>query len=461
MVRESRNHKSEPFMPVREELAVDTLGPAKINSPLLGYGSTVSVEKVSWDSFTDDHSRVMVDIGIEAWQAISQGRAPDSFEQAGARRQIYFDPSKVRAAILTAGGLCPGLNDVIRSLVMTLHYRYGVLNILGVKYGYQGLNPEFGHQLVPLTAKSVAHIHEFGGTILGSSRGGQSPEEMVDSLERLNVNILFCIGGDGTLKGAHAIAREIKARGLKIGVVGIPKTIDNDIGLVSRSFGFETAVAAASEVIRSAHTEAIGAPHGVGLVKLMGRDSGFIAATAALSQSECNYVLIPEIDFDLEGPGGMLNHLEKRLTTRSHAVIVVAEGAGQKFFKNSDESHDASGNVLHKDIGSYLAEAIKARFKAKKLELNLKYIDPSYIIRSAPANASDRVYCSYLGQKAAHAAMAGKTDLLIGLWNDHFVHVPIALATQKRKKVDPAGVLWNSVLESTGQPNMANNNRIV
>jgi len=456
MVKETKQ-KPSPDIPVREELAVTSLGPAKIDSPLLGYDASGSIEPVSWDSFTDDHRRILVDINSDTWPALSHGRIPDSFEEAGARHKVYFDHSKVRAAIITAGGLCPGLNDVIRSLVMTLHFRYGVHNILGVKYGYQGLNPDFGHELVPLDSEKVAHIHEFGGTILGSSRGGQSPEEMVDSLERLNINILFCIGGDGTLKGAHSIALEAGRRNLKIAVVGIPKTIDNDISLVSRSFGFETAVSIASDVIRSAHIEAQGAPHGVGLVKLMGRDSGFIAATASLAQSEANYVLIPEIDFDIEGPGGLINHLEKRLTSRGHAVIVVAEGAGQKFFKDADKNLDASGNILHKDIGSFLAAAINAHFKAKKLELNLKYIDPSYIIRSAPANASDRVYCSYLGQKAAHAAMAGKTDLLIGLCNDHFVHVPIALATSKRKKVDPIGVLWNSVLESTGQPVMINN----
>ena len=456
MNKETKTHKPAAGIPVRKELAVTSLGPAKIDSPLLGYDVSGAVEPVPWDSFTEENRRILVDIDSDAWYAMSHGRIPDSFEEAGARRKVYFDHSKVRAAIITAGGLCPGLNDVIRALVMTLHFRYGVNNILGVKYGYQGLSPDFGHELVPLDSEKVAHIHEFGGTILGSSRGGQSPEEMVDSLERLNVNILFCIGGDGTLKGAHSIALEAARRNLKIAVVGIPKTIDNDISQVSRSFGFETAVSIASDVIRSAHTEAQGGPHGVGLVKLMGRDSGFIAATAALAQSEANYVLIPEIDFDLEGPGGLLNHLEKRLTSRGHAVIVVAEGAGQKFFEGGDRKLDASGNILHKDIGSFLAAAINDHFKAKKLELNLKYIDPSYIIRSAPANASDRVYCGYLGQKAAHAAMAGKTDLLIGLCNDHFVHVPIAIATSKRKKVDPKGVLWNSVLESTGQPVLVN-----
>ena len=444
-------------------LTIDNLGAAKINSPLLGYSAGGPTEALPWDSFTDDDNRILVDVSTKSLATLIKDcdEPAASFEEAGARRNIYFDPSKVRAAMLTAGGLCPGLNDVIRALVMTLHYRYGVKNILGIKYGYQGLMPEYGHELVPLDAPSVSNIHEFGGTILGSSRGGMASEEMVDSLERLNINILFCIGGDGTLKGAHAVAQEAIRRGLKLAVVGVPKTIDNDISMVARSFGFETAVAVASDVIRSAHTEAIGAPHGVGLVKLMGRDSGFIAATAALSQSDANYVLIPEIDFDLEGPGGLLAHLEKRLDSRGHAVIVVAEGAGQKFFQNEGQNTDASGNVLHKDIGVYLAEAIKRHFKEQKKELNLKYIDPSYIIRSAPANASDRVYCSFLGQKAAHAAMAGKTDLLIGQWNDHFVHVPIALTIKERKKIDPNGVLWNSVLEGTGQPNFANNRRII
>ena len=445
---------------------IDCLGPAKIHSPLLGFATNGPTEAVAWDSFTDDDSRVLVNVGTKALKMARECATgeyePVSFEEAGARRNIYFDHSKVRAAILTAGGLCPGLNDVIRSVVMALYYRYGVRNIYGIRYGYQGLIPEYGHEIIPLDARRVSNIHEFGGTILGSSRGTAPPEELVDSLERMNVNILFCIGGDGTLKGAHAISQEAKKRDLKLAVVGIPKTIDNDIGLVSRSFGFETAVAMAATVIGNAHTEATGAPFGVGLVKLMGRDSGFIAATAALAQNNANYVLIPEVDFDLDGAGGLLDHLEKRLKSRGHAVIVVAEGAGQKFFKESDQKKDASGNVLHKDIGAFMAESIKKYFKSKSKELNLKYIDPSYIIRSSPANASDQVYCSFLGQKAVHAAMAGKTDLLIGMWNDHFVHVPIALATQERKKVSPTGVLWNSVLEDTGQPtNLCSMNRIL
>ncbi|MDR1308326.1 MAG: ATP-dependent 6-phosphofructokinase [Deltaproteobacteria bacterium] len=446
--------KSPADAPVLE---IANLGPTKIDSPLLGFPITgrENEETISWDAFTDDSHRIIMDATLDTLQRFREdGQMPPSFEQAGARRKIYFDPSKVRAGILTAGGLCPGLNDVIRSLVLTLYYRYRVQNILGIKYGFQGLIPAFGRELIRLTPHEVAEIHQFGGTILGSSRGNQSVEELVDSLERLNMNILFCIGGDGTLRGAHAIAEEIRARSLKISVIGIPKTIDNDISLVSRSFGFETAVAVATEVIRSAHTEALGAPWGVGLVKLMGRDSGFIASTAALARGDANFVLIPEVDFDIEGPGALLLRLHDRLKSRGHAVIVVAEGAGQKFFEGDSVSKDASGNVLHKDIGTYLADTIKRHFKKIGQELNLKYIDPSYIIRSAPANSSDQVFCSFLGQKAVHAAMAGKTDLLIGQWNDHFVHVPIAMAVNKRKKVDPSGELWNSVLERTGQPDL-------
>ncbi|MDR1050225.1 MAG: ATP-dependent 6-phosphofructokinase [Deltaproteobacteria bacterium] len=438
-------------------LEISSLGVPKIDSPLLGFpvhGREVK-ESISLDAFTDDDHRILMDSTLETFEKFrSDGAMPPSFEPAGARRKIYFDPSKVRVGILTAGGLCPGLNDVIRSLVMTLYYRYRVETILGIKYGYQGLIPAFGHELIHLTPGEVAEIHQFGGTILGSSRGDQSVEELADSIERLNMNILFCIGGDGTLRGAHAIAQEVKNRGLKISVVGVPKTIDNDISLVSRSFGFETAVAVATEVIRSAHTEALGAPWGVGLVKLMGRDSGFIAATAALARGDANFVLIPEVDFDIEGPGALLAKLHDRLKSRGHAVVVVAEGAGQKFFGKDAVNKDASGNILHKDIGMLLADTIKNHFKKLGAELNLKYIDPSYIIRSAPANSSDQVFCSFLGQKAAHAAMAGKTDLLIGTWNDHFVHVPIAMSVLERKKVDPMGELWNSVLERTGQPDL-------
>ena len=432
---------------------VEALGEAKIDSPLTIHHGRGGREPECSGVFVEDTCRVLIDVDLEALRTCRIKKIdPPTFEMAGPRRKIYFDPRKVKAGILTAGGLCPGLNDVVRSLVLTMHYLYGVRNIFGIRHGYMGLIPRFNLDMMELNPETVANIHEFGGTVLSSSRGLYNIEEIVDSLERLNIRVLFTIGGDGTLRGASMVADEIKRRKLKIAVVGVPKTIDNDINLVSRSFGFDTAVMTAAEVIRAAHTEALGAPNGIGVVKLMGRESGFIAATASLAQGEANFVLIPEADFDFDGEGGLLLELEDRLKRRNHAVIVVAEGAGQKYFQGDDRGQDPSGNVRLGDIGPYLCDRIKAWFKKRDIPINLKYMDPSYLIRSQPANASDRVYCNFLGQKAVHAAMAGKTDILIGQWNNIYVHVPIKAAVATRKKVGLGGVLWRSVLETTGQP---------
>jgi 6-phosphofructokinase 1 len=357
---------------------------------------------------------------------------------------------------VTCGGLCPGLNDIIRSIVLELHYGYGVRCIYGVRYGLQGFVPKFGHNVIDLTLEEVTHIHERGGSVLGSSRGPQDVADIVDCLERMNVSILFMIGGDGTLMAATHIADAIQERHLKISVVGVPKTIDNDIYLVSRSFGFETAVDVATRAITSAHNEAAGYPNGIGLLKLMGRHSGFIAATAALAQQDVNFVLIPEVDFDLEGPSGLLSALEKRLADRGHAVIVAAEGAGQKFFDDQKTERDASGNIKLKDIGLYLKEAIVSYFNAQNTDITIKYIDPSYMIRSLPANANDRVFCNFLGRNAVHAGLAGKTNLLIGHWNNFFVHVPMQTVAGKRKQINPQGTLWRSALEATGQGSLKN-----
>jgi len=408
-------------------------------------------------SFVSDDDRVVIEISDrQIARMVADGQKLPCFELAGPRRRIYFDPSKLKCALVSCGGLCPGLNDIIRSIVLELHYGYGVRNIFGIRYGLQGLIPRYGHDLIDLTPDSVVNIHDRGGTVLGSSRGPQDIDEIIDSLERMNIGLLFMIGGDGTLTAAGRIAETILDRGLKMGVVGVPKTIDNDIYMVSRSFGFDTAVDVATKAIISASNEAEGYPNGVGLIKLMGRHAGFIAATAVLAQQDVNFVLIPEVDFDLEGPRGLLAALEKRLAERKHAVIVVAEGAGQRFFEGKVNERDASGNIKLKDIGLYLKEAILAHFAAKDIEISIKYIDPSYMIRSLPANANDRVFCNFLGRNAVHAGMAGKTSMLIGHWNNQFVHVPMKLLAGKRKNVDPQGSLWRSALEATGQGSLKN-----
>lgn len=415
------------------------LGEARIDSPLTGGPFVENNERVLYDATADVVAKEII-----------EGREPVSFLRAGPRRKVFFDCSKLKCAIVTCGGLCPGLNNVIRSLVLTLYHSYGVTNILGIRYGLQGFIPRFGHPIVDLSPEEVSEIHELGGTILSSSRGPQNIDEIVDALERMNVGILFMIGGDGTFRAAAKISEEIRNRGAKIAVVGIPKTIDNDILLCSRSFGFQTAVSKAAEVIGSAHVEANGAPNGVGLVKLMGRNSGFIAASAALGNSYANFVLIPESDFDIEGPHGLLAVLEERLQRRKHAVIVVAEGAGQKYCDASGA--DESGNPRLGDIGVILKDRINDHFRSLGWEINLKYIDPSYYIRSVPATPDDSVFCGFLAQNAVHAAMAGMTNIMVGLWNTEFVYVPIRLVITGRKRVSLDGRLWRGVLGSTGQP---------
>ncbi len=434
-------------IPENIQTEIEVLGTARIENPL----------DLPQGCFVTDDMRITLRVSESFLrEAVEKGYRIPSAELAGPRPYIYFDPAKTRAAVVTCGGLCPGINDVIRSLVLTLYHSYGVRHIYGIRYGLQGFIPEYGHDVVELTPEVVASIHELGGTFLGTSRGHQPIDQIVDALERMNVNILFMIGGDGTFRAAAKIKEEIARRGLKISVVGIPKTIDNDIWLVSRTFGFVTAVEEACKAIRCAHTEAIGAPNGIGLVKVMGRYSGFIAAAATLATKEVNFCLIPEEDFDLEGPQGLLAALERRLAERKHAVIVVAEGAGQKYVQGEKPEYDASGNLKLGDIGTFLRDRIKEYFKEKGLEVYVRYIDPSYIIRSVPACVDDRIYCGFLGQYAVHAAMAGKTGLMISYLNHHYVHLPLSEAVKRRKQVNTRSRFWLSVLESTGQGRLRN-----
>ena len=368
-----------------------------------------------------------------------------AFEKAGPREKIFFDPNWCKAAILTAGGLCPGLNNVIKGLTETLKKIYGVPVVYGIPYGYAGLNPELGYRPIMLDENTVDGIHEQGGTILGSSRGSQKTEVMLETLVRMDINMLFCIGGDGTLRAAHELAQEILKRELNISVIGIPKTIDNDICMIDKTFGFETAVHATNPMITVAHNEAKGAPNGIGLIHVMGRDSGFIAAYSSLSNPHVNFCLVPEVKFSLEdGPDAFLPKLYDRLKRRHHAVIIVAEGAGQDLIQG-ERQKDASGNLLNNNIGVFLRERIKEYFKRNNFEVNIKYFDPTYLIRGIAAEASDSVFCLLLAQNAVHAAMAGKTDILIGHWSDTFTHVPIEMAIKERKKINPSGSLWRCV----------------
>lgn len=427
---------------------VDRLGKSKIPSPL-----KMSHEKGDLIvNYVRENEAIAYEIESDLDKASVSIDKNNLLIKAGPRSKIYFNPGHVHAGIVTCGGLCPGLNNVIRAITRCLWYSYGVRRISGIRNGYKGLLPEYSYPPMELTPGLVDDVHKMGGTVLGSARGGGNRVvDIVDSLERMNLNILFTIGGDGTLRGARDITNEIKKRGLKIAVVGIPKTIDNDISFLQKSFGFETAVARASEVVAAAHTEAHSAINGIGLVKVMGRESGFIASYTAIAVHEANFVLIPEVPFDLEGENGLLVALKKRLAKRQHAVIIIAEGAGQLAFDDLKKT-DQSGNKKLGDVGPWLKNKIEAYFKEEDMEINLKYIDPSYIVRSSPADPTDSFYCSRLGAHAAHAAMAGMTSVLVSLVNDHYIYIPIDTAVSKRNYVDPEGSLWRDVLEATQQP---------
>ncbi|HUV64556.1 MAG TPA: ATP-dependent 6-phosphofructokinase [Sedimentisphaerales bacterium] len=425
------------------DLTIETLGPAREDSPLVPRGYR----------FIEDDERVLVyahSASLKAFQ--NPASHVPMFECAGPRRKIFFDPVKLSCGIVTCGGLCPGLNDVIRTITLSLIGQYGVKNVFGFRYGYAGLSSKAPKPPLLLTPDLVSDIHLKGGDILSSSRGPQDVDEMVDTLQTMEIGVLFVLGGDGTLRGARRLAATIKKRGLHISVIGVPKTIDNDISGIEQSFGFSTAVEATRSAICSAHEEARGAWNGVGLVKLMGRDSGFIAAYATLANSDVNFCLIPEVPLVLDGENGFLRALEKRLDEKHHAVVVVAEGAGSELTqKNGVPKTDASGNILRGDIGLLLKERIAAYFKERAKPAALKYIDPSYMIRSLPADSNDSVFCVMLGQNAVHAALSGRTNMVVGYWNQYFVHVPTELTVLKRKKIDPAGSLWQTVLETTGQ----------
>lgn len=431
------------------DLQVETLGPCRVDSPLAARIAARS----SSPHYVGEDDRVLFDIARSraGGRGLPTTELP-GFEPSVARSKIYFDPTKTRAGIVTCGGLCPGLNNVIRGLVLQLTHRYGVRSIIGFRNGYQGFIAAHGHPVVELTPERVEGIEERGGTILGTSRGEQDPEEVVDCLERMNVNVLFVVGGDGSMRGAMQIARVAKERGDKIAVVGVPKTIDNDIPFIDHSFGFQTAVEEASKFLRAAHVEAGSASHGVGLVKLMGREAGFIACYAALACGDADFVLIPEVPFQLEGEEGLLAQLRRRVAERGHAVVVLAEGAGQEHIAQPSRGLDASGNLKFKDIGSFVRDRLVEDFDAAGVDLNIRYFDPSYAIRSVPANPYDSVYCLRLAQGAVHAGMAGRTATVVGRYHGRLVHLPMSLVVSGRNEVDPGGDLWHSVLEATNQP---------
>ena len=370
---------------------------------------------------------------------------PEFCKRAGPRAVIYHKPEEVHAAIVNCGGLCPGINDVIRSVVTTLEVGYGVKNISGIRFGFSGFWRE-GAENIKLTRKNTSGLQKQGGSVIGCGRGGGDVPKIVDSIERQGINMVFVIGGNGSHAGANASSDECAARGLKVSVVGIPKTIDNDILHIDKTFGFDTAVEEAQKAIRAAVTEAKSALNGVGVVKLMGRQSGFIAMNASLANGDVDVCLIPEVDFAMEGTSGVVRHIKNLLALQGHAVVVLAEGAGQEYVTSSGGT-DKGGNPILGDIGKWFVKRLKAEMRC-----DVKYIDPTYMVRGITANAHDSIYCTVLGQNAVHGAFAGYTGISIGMVNTHAVFLPIPRLIERERLVDPDGRMWHRLLTSTGQP---------
>lgn len=435
----------------------------KLDIPHLGvcqYQSPLALNEIKGDQIVDfvsEDERILVAIDKQTIdQYLSQGISIPAFEKAGPRKKLFFKPGKTVSAIVSCGGLCPGINAVIRSIVNMNLYQYHNQRVYGIRYGFEGLNPDFQLDPLMLTSECVDTIQSQGGTILGTSRGPQDTVKMVDQLVALGVDILYTIGGDGTQKAALSLIEEIQKRKLPIAIVGIPKTIDNDLNFIDKTFGMETAFSKASEVIQAAHIEAKAARNGIGIVKLMGRESGFIAAHATIASNEVNFCLIPEMNFKLNGPNGFFEILKNRILNRGHAVIVIAEGVAAHFMKDPKQiSKDASGNLQYEDIGLFFKHEIQTFMADQQIPVTIKYIDPSYLVRSCGPTPNDAIFCAQLGQMAVHAGMSGHTGLVIGYHHGQFTHLPMSLTTQERKHVDLESSLWLSVLESTGQPNLA------
>ncbi len=450
--RETTHSPGErPLTVEPEDLQVRTLGECRIPSPF----SVLLTDKQTTPHFVHEDDRVMLDDTVSVVASKSLETLP-SFETAGARRRIYFDPARTTVGIVSCGGLCPGVNNVIRGVVQELTVHYRVNRILGFRNGLRGLTVKYRDDTIDLTGRSFRDIPPTGGTILGSSRGDQDAEEMVDTLVAREIDILVVIGGDGSIRAASRLVAAITRRGLDIAVVAIPKTIDNDLPYTDQSFGFQSAFERATDFIDSVAVEAMAHENGVGIVKLMGRHSGFIACYAALANYSADMVLIPEVPFTLEGADGLLTRVEELIRARGYAVIVVAEGAGQDILRAAGQledadATDASGNVKLGDIGQFLTEELTEHLSRVGLPPTLRYIDPSYSIRSVTANAYDSVYCLRLAHAAVHAAMAGRTETVVLRWRRRFVHVPMPLITSHRNQVDPDGDLWMSVLEATNQ----------
>ena len=438
---------------------VELLGPLTVPNP-------ASEESVGLYRTPEARKTVTADMDVIA-QFQARAQPVPAFLEAGPRRMLFHEPQSVRAVVVTSGGLAPGLNCVVHGIVTRHWNTYGVNaarrgGIFGIYDGFVGLyNKPLDKTPASLRPEITEPWLDRGGSMLGARRFheqelGELADQITANLALNDINILYVIGGDGSLKVAHEIAQRAKAR--NISVVGIPKTMDNDVLWVWQSFGFNTAVQKAAEVVNTMHAEAESTRR-VGLIELFGAESGFVAANATLASGHVDLVLVPEIFLALcpQQCEALLDRFIEYLSQtvrskeRAHAIVVLAEGVGELFKQRQVKlgGQPVSGKNFAGELRDFLQGGLKDPL-GRVVDVFVN--QPRHNIRAVPANAYDQIYCARLGALAVDNALAGYTDVMVSQWLTEYVLVPLELVALGKKSIPPGGMFWKQVVSSTGQP---------
>lgn len=442
-----------------------------------------------------------------------------TFPEAGPRENLVYPmesrdgaTDSLQVGVLVSGGIAPGINAVIKGIVdrHTLYSNHAKenddtsydLEIIGYRDGFSGL---LSGSHIKLNRKKVRDFANKGGSLLGTSRyhplldlddPGKRDSAVRDIISNLkDIDILYVIGGDGSMRAAHMIwtrAQRMHAEGeaSKLSVVAIPKTMDNDILWVWQSFGFMSAVEKAKQFVLQLHTEASSNPR-LGIMQLFGSDSGFVVTHAALASGVCDYVLIPEADFSMEV---LCEFIKKKLKSRykrgqdgksPFGMILMAETAiprdginspGCKYIDDPDvglekeekiaiEKFIADGrrvqgqtqDALRRGGIKIISRVVQKEIRQMKPgqyweKFRVFTNEPRHLIRAIDPSVQDVIFGQRMGTLAVDNAMAGYTDFMISQWLTEYVLVPLKLVVLGRKRVPQKGIFWKSVLANTGQP---------
>lgn len=461
----------------------------------------------------DEGARIVVDARRKYHDPL-EGITPAAWNltmpEAGPRRYVsYPQKNQLKVGILVSGGIAPGINAVISGIIAR-HHAYQAwsqkinknyaLEILGYSEALKGLL-HAGRPAVPLDLKTVREAVNHGGSILPTARADElldleDPKQRDGALDKVTsrlinqqIDILYIIGGDGSMRAAHAISCRARRNPInELSVIGIPKTMDNDILWVWQSFGFLSAVEFAKQAILQLHTEVMSNPR-LCVIQLFGSDSGFVVSHAALASGVCDAVLIPEVNFTLKQLSGYIRY---RLQDRPHSdkpyggIVALAETAipldWREYVSATAEVADGSEKVIltpeelraietfeshGRRVHGQTPDALRSgglRLVSQILQREIRKLgdrwssyrvftnEPRHLIRSIEPSVSDVIFAQRLGTLAVDNAMAGYHDFMISQWLTEYVLVPLKLVVLGRKRVPEHGIFWKSVRASTGQP---------